>query len=253
MSRLMREHVAEEGIAPKVLRDPGQPTQQQRREHECTDVPYRSWCHHCVRGRAKGRPRRRLHGQDVPDIPRASLDYCFFTRKGVVTGHEITEEERNDPTKSLTVLVMKEATTHMVWAYPVDKKGAADEDWLTTRIVANLNTAGLQQCKIAFKGDQDNSITDVQNQVTRKRAEEGPSTALANSPVGDSDNNGRVEKAIQEVGGVAWTFRSAIEESPAEVGAGPRLACHVWGAAPRRTGRPTPYSIGRAARRRAAR
>ena len=62
------EHVAEEGVAPKVLRDPGQPTQQQRREHECTHVPYRSWCHHCVRGRAKGRPRRRLHGQDVPDI-----------------------------------------------------------------------------------------------------------------------------------------------------------------------------------------
>ena len=203
--------VENEGIAPKVIRDPGQPTAKQRQEHEVTHVPYRSWCPHCVRGRAKGRPRKRVPDQESPDIPRAAVDYCFFTRKGTESGKEIAEEDRNDPNKSQTVLVMKEATTHMTWAYPVDKKGVGDEEWITRRIVSDLDSAGLQQCKIVFKGDQESAIGDVQNQVAKKRAEQGHSTALQNSPVGDSDNNGRVEKAIQEIGGVARTLRSALE------------------------------------------
>ena len=36
--------------------------------------------------------------------------------------------------------------------------------------------------------------------AARRRAEQGIGTALGNSPVGDSNNNGRVEKAIQEIG-----------------------------------------------------
>ena len=80
------------------------------------------------------------------------------------------------------------------------------------QIVNDLDSAGLQKCKIAFKGDQENAIGGMQNQVMRKRAEHGHNTAITNSPVGDSDNNGRVEKAIQEVVGVARTLRSALEE-----------------------------------------
>ena len=131
--------VEHEGIAPKVIRDPGQPTAKQRQEHEVTHVPYRSWCPHCVRGRAKGRPRKRVPDQEGPDIPRAAVDYCFFTRKGTESGKEIAEEDRNDPNKNQTVLVMKEATTHMTWAYPVDKKGVGDEEWITRRIVSDLD------------------------------------------------------------------------------------------------------------------
>lgn len=78
--------------------------------------------------------------------------------------------------------------------------------------MSDLDSAGLQQCKIVFKGDQENAICEMQNQVAKKRAEHGHGTALQNSPVGDSDNNGRVEKAIQELGGVARTLRSALED-----------------------------------------
>ena len=47
----------------------------------------------------------------------------------------------------------------------------------------------------------------------RKRTEQGLSTSLQNSPVGDSDNNGRVERAIRDLGGVARTLRSAALEA----------------------------------------
>ena len=44
------EHVVAEG-----LRDPGQPSPAERAEHDLTHIPYRPWCKHCVRGKAKGR------------------------------------------------------------------------------------------------------------------------------------------------------------------------------------------------------
>ena len=37
---------------PKTLPTPYTPSKQERIEHELTHVPYRSWCPHCVRGKA---------------------------------------------------------------------------------------------------------------------------------------------------------------------------------------------------------
>ena len=33
--------------------DPSKPTDEERREHELTHLPFRSWCRHCVRGRGR--------------------------------------------------------------------------------------------------------------------------------------------------------------------------------------------------------
>ena len=145
MEKGEEEAVESEGAAPKVIKDPGQPTRKERDEHEVCHVPYRSWCRHCVRGRAIGRPRRRVQGQEVPDMPRASTDYCFLLGEA---SKEITEEERDDPSLSLKILVMQEASTHLIWAYPVSKKGVEDEEWVASRITADLNSAGRQHCKI---------------------------------------------------------------------------------------------------------
>ena len=68
------ELVKNEGVTPKVLIDPGKPTKQERIANEMCHVPYRSWCRHCVRGRAIGRQRRRIPKSGVPEMPRASID-----------------------------------------------------------------------------------------------------------------------------------------------------------------------------------
>ena len=47
----------EEAKRPKVRRCPMEPTKQERLEHEVTHLPYRSWCAHCIRGKAKEDPR----------------------------------------------------------------------------------------------------------------------------------------------------------------------------------------------------
>ena len=70
----------------------------------------------------------------------------------------------------------------------------------------------LQHCNTVFKSAQEPSVVEVQHDVMRKRTEQGLRTSLQNSPVGDSNNTGRLERAIRDLGGVARTLRSALEE-----------------------------------------
>ena len=39
-----------EAAAARKVREPRMPSDRERREHEATHCPYRSWCEHCVRG-----------------------------------------------------------------------------------------------------------------------------------------------------------------------------------------------------------
>ena len=120
------EEDAENGERPKVLRDPGQPSQKEREEHEATHLPFRSWCPHCVRGAARDAQSKNISAEmSCSGIPRVYIDYCFFT-----------EESKNDQGETerttMTTLVMKETECKSVWAYPVANKGAANEPWVST-------------------------------------------------------------------------------------------------------------------------
>ena len=82
-------HTEYEGVAPKVARDPGQPTAIEKVAHNVTHVPYRSWCPHCVRGRAKGRQRRRICVPRDDGVPHAAIYSYIPDRKwhGERRGH----------------------------------------------------------------------------------------------------------------------------------------------------------------------
>jgi len=44
---------------PRKVQDPKEPTAEERRMHDLTHMPFRSWCRHCVRGRGKEEPCRK--------------------------------------------------------------------------------------------------------------------------------------------------------------------------------------------------
>ena len=70
---------------PKVPVDPGRPTLKEIEEHNCLHWPFRSWCPHCVRGKAVTAPHPRKYDEVVKDgledtgITTLSLDYCFVS------------------------------------------------------------------------------------------------------------------------------------------------------------------------------
>ena len=57
----------EERKVVKVL-DPRQPTDEERRTHNLTHLPYRSWCEHCVKGRGREADHKRLKSQPEVEV-----------------------------------------------------------------------------------------------------------------------------------------------------------------------------------------
>ena len=67
--------VITEAEAARGIRDPGQPSQADKDEHELTHCPFRAWCAACVRGQAKDDPHRKVAGEFAEsDVTRVSMD-----------------------------------------------------------------------------------------------------------------------------------------------------------------------------------
>ena len=81
-----------------------------------------------------------------------------------------------------------------------------------TQIIEDLDTCGLDGCRLVLKSDQEPSIVEVQHAIKDARGRaHSHGTAIENSKVGDSNSNARVERAIQELGGMARTLKAALE------------------------------------------
>ena len=65
----------EEATVPRMPREPTQPTEAERRLHEPTHLPFRSWCPHCVSGRLDKLPHASEVGGDHA-APEFLMDHC---------------------------------------------------------------------------------------------------------------------------------------------------------------------------------
>ena len=99
----------QEARRPRPGRDPGQPTRREREEHEVTHLPYRPWCQHCVRGKAKSSQHRRSENTADRQVPVVAMDYTFF---------KTYEQEKQTP-----ILVVKDTKYKAHFAYCVPRKG----------------------------------------------------------------------------------------------------------------------------------
>ena len=64
--------------AVKRMHNPRLPSEREVQEHFASGhLPYRSWCHHCVRGRGREADHRRKNEEAENGIPEYHLDYCF--------------------------------------------------------------------------------------------------------------------------------------------------------------------------------
>ena len=120
----------EEARQPEVLRDPGAPTQKEIEEHNVTHLPFRSWCQHCVSGKAQDRPHRtRKEDQEEKQVPEIVFDYGFLGGK---------EDE-----ETLAVQVARDRRTQMIFANVVPRKGMIHEHGAKA-MVDDLEKLGIQ-------------------------------------------------------------------------------------------------------------
>ena len=66
-----------EGARAKVYPLPHEPTMQERLQHEATHLPFRSWCRHCMQGKARALPHASAdHSEDT--VPTLGFDFAFL-------------------------------------------------------------------------------------------------------------------------------------------------------------------------------
>ena len=81
--------------------------------------------------------------------------------------------------------------------------------WIAGKIKDDIEEFGYGGVLVRTKSDQEPAIVDVQRAVIAKRA--NAPTIPVNSPVGDSQSNGRVENAIKKVRNMVKTILSSLE------------------------------------------
>ena len=177
------------------------PTPQEVRDHERTHLPFRSWCKHCVFGRAKNEPHRKVDNEDHR-MPKLSWDYFYMSEKkrdgekrpAVVIG------------EGLPMVVCKDSFSKGILAFAVPEKGV--NKYAVSR--GSLDTDRVfGYSRVIFKSDQEPALETLLDgiQQTTNRDQ----ISRENSPVGESESNGDIENAVAKVQGMFRTLRSNLE------------------------------------------
>ena len=102
----------DEALEPRVLRDPGAPTEAEVERHNVTHLPFRSWCPACVEGKARDKPHRKSEEQDSKAVPELVFDYGFLGSEGEDT---------------IAIQICRGRRARMLFAHVVPKKGFGHE------------------------------------------------------------------------------------------------------------------------------
>ena len=106
--------VEEEDNTKKVLRHPGDPTAEEYEAHRVDHLPYRSWCPHCVNGKATGRQHKPRSADEADTVPQLGFDYLHGSESLALA---LGEEEM------IKILVAKCHASKCIFAHVVLQKG----------------------------------------------------------------------------------------------------------------------------------
>ena len=99
----------------KVAPLPQPPSRQEALEHSCTHVPFRSWCAHCVRGKAKGGKHMMSGASAEADTPVVAFDYAFMGERPIDDPDKETEPH-------IKILVARDSRSRTNGAIPYLRK-----------------------------------------------------------------------------------------------------------------------------------
>jgi hypothetical protein len=217
---------AEDEVHPKVARDRKLPSAIDVACHECTHMPYRSWCKFCVQGRGRGEAHRQGHGSTVPII---GLDYFFLTESGVKRRKELRPEyeldaegdakleEDRDKGIIVKAILIRCRNSKCLFAHGVPCKGADEQDYVANLVAEDVLWLG--HTEIILKGDNEPALQAVITrvlEVLRVRVARDPSMHLTRlssekPPAYDSQSNGATEVGVMLIRGLFRTLKLSME------------------------------------------
>ena len=147
------------------MQAPGEPSVAERATHETTHLPYRSWCRHCVEGRAENPPHQHSENVDL-EVPELIMDYAFA--------------RHHDEQDLVTLLVIKDRQSRIIMARTLAHKGRdmGDRINFVEKCVRRLGHRG----KLVIKTDGQNDIKDLREAAMSRLAQ---TCIPINPPAGD--------------------------------------------------------------------
>ena len=125
-----------------------------------------------------------------------------------VAEHELTHLPYRSCEKTKVIIMTKHRDSKSVLASVVPVKGASN-DFAARRICAFLRELDLEHTDLVLRSDQEPAIADLLNDVSRKRA--SAKCFLEQSPVGESQSNGMIERGKLTVEGQISVLKDALK------------------------------------------
>ena len=119
----------EEAPGPKARKPPPGPTVEELDKHELTHVVFRSWHRHCVLGRAREDPHRRIATHEGR-TPKVMLVWMFFTSD-------------QEPGVHLLVLIVYDLSSGAVMAMQSTKDSSVETDATVAQTLETWDTLML--------------------------------------------------------------------------------------------------------------
>ena len=198
----------QDSAARRAAPDPGQPSQSEIDDHNIDHWPYRSWCEHCVAGRAIGEPH--VPGP-ASQIPVVAFDYLFITRGRILKKAELSEDDKQNV--KLKILVVKDTKSRAIFAHAVRQKGVDDEGYAVARVTEDIQWLGYT--KVILKTDGERAIVRLLKEslksIKTTLADQVDQASFENPPTYDPRSNGSVENAVKLVKGMLRSCKSGLE------------------------------------------
>ena len=138
-------------------------------------IPFRSWCAHCVRGKAKNNPHAKRI-DDVDATPTVSID-CMHMGEEEGEGKAHDAKEKDIKEIGMLILVMKDHESKMVQASVVPEKG--QNSYAIKRLMHDIGMLGYK--KMIPKSDNEKAILALKACVKREKQDD---IILEEAPVG---------------------------------------------------------------------
>ena len=137
----------------RVAPIPQAPSRQEALEHACTHCPFRSWCPHCVRGKAKSGLHMSGTGSSHDEVPLVAFDYAFVGERPIKNAEGVDDEPH------IKILVGRDVKYRVYCAIPVPQKGDDADEYAVRSCLRFLDF--LRYNNIMLKTDQEPALGAV--------------------------------------------------------------------------------------------
>jgi len=185
--------------ASKALPIPVAPTAAEKAAHEVCHLPFRSWCVHCVRGRAKHLAHSSSNSTERQQ-PLVGVDFGYLG---------VSDESTAGVNNLIPILVARDADTKMVLSAPLPSKHC---DESSCRVLADFITV-LGWPRVTLRSDQEPALVAMAAGAKKILMDRSVTVVLEESPAGASQSNGMAEQTVGAVAAQCRVMLSALETS----------------------------------------